>query len=55
MILKYGITIDVPNLSELEYEGVKKPDFLLTVGSGWLKYGKKNVLKLNIFNQEFLY
>ena len=26
--------IDVPRLSDVEYEGVKKPDFLFTVGSG---------------------
>ena len=35
--LKYGTFIDVPKLSELAYDGVKKPDFLSTVGSGWLK------------------
>ena len=33
-ILKYGIFIDVPRVSEVEYVGVKKPDFLFIVGSG---------------------
>ena len=36
-VLKYGIFRDIPRLSDVEYDGVKKPDFLFTDGSGWLK------------------
>ena len=32
--LKYGIFIDVPKVSELVYEGVKKPDFFLLLDQG---------------------
>ena len=38
--LKYGIFIQLPNSLELPYTGGKKPDFLFTDGSGWLKNGK---------------
>ena len=34
MTLKYGISIDPPLVDELSNDGVKKPDCLLTVGSG---------------------
>ena len=38
--LKYGICKAVPKVLVSENLGIKKPDCLLTVGSGWKNLGK---------------
>ena len=38
--LKYGIDKESPNELELSNFGIKKPDCLFTVGSGWKNLGK---------------
>ena len=45
----------MPKVFEFLIEGIKKPDCLLTLGSGWDIYGKYMTGTSYIFNQAFLY